>query len=349
MNIRNYKSRAAIVSLMAFCAVESASAADLPALPVKAPTLVDSPFFTVNDNRVTIAYQFNAVSPGVTDNTSKQIYAFTHFDAWKYGTNFFNVILLKSDHNDPAAPCGNFLAPMSGCAGATEIYGQVRSTLGFNQIFNTHAFTMGPLRNVSFMFGGDGETENLYLAPAKKDVVAGLEFALDLPYKGYFNISPLYYQEWGHSTFSTPGFMRPPFTGLPDGNLHYNATWAVEMNYYMDLGFLPPNLQYFAISGRAGIYGPKGNGAYGNYTLSTVNTATEIISEPIRLTLDVSKLIWGEKYSHFLETWVAYRYRQNKFGLDDSNKANLVCFTAAGVNNHTCTEKSLYTGVTMKF
>ena len=76
--------------------------------------------------------------------------------------------------------------------------------------------------------------------------------AFDLPYKGFLNITPLYYQEWNHNTFTTPGFVPAGFTGLPDGNTHFNATWAVEINYYMDLGFLPPNLQYFAVSGRAG-------------------------------------------------------------------------------------------------
>ena len=39
------------------------------------------------------------------------------------------------------------------CAGATEIYGLFRSTFGFNEIFNTKAFSLGPLHNVSFEVG----------------------------------------------------------------------------------------------------------------------------------------------------------------------------------------------------
>src|SRR6185312_477581 len=129
MKYRNWASLAVTALLMTEYSINNVKAADLSEFPVKAPAVVDSPFFSVNDNRITIAYQFNAVSPGVTDNTFKQSYAFTHFDAWKYGTNFVNLILLKSDRNDPAGPCGNFLAPMSGCPGATEFYGLVRSTL----------------------------------------------------------------------------------------------------------------------------------------------------------------------------------------------------------------------------
>ena len=48
-------------------------------------------------------------------------------------------------------------------------------------------------------------------------------------------------------------------TCLSDGNICYQPTWAVETNYYMDLGFLPPSMQYFSISGRAGWYGNEGH------------------------------------------------------------------------------------------
>ena len=109
-------------------------------------------------------------------------------------------------------------------------------------------------------------------------------------------------------------------TCIVDGNTSFNTTWAVEINYYMDLGFLPENMQYFAISGRAGWYGPKGNAERpaAPRVAGAVSTATktEFNSEPIRLTFDASKAFWGPKYSHFVTTWVAYRYWQNKFGLD---------------------------------
>jgi hypothetical protein len=74
----------------------------------------------------------------------------------------------------------------------------------------------------------------------------------------------------------------------------------------------------------------------------------EINSEPIRLTFDASKAVYGAKYAHFLDLWVAYRFWENKFGLDDQNVNNGVCYTN-GVNNRSCTEKSLYAGVTAKF
>ena len=165
--------------------------------------------FTVNPNG------------SVNGNTAKQVYSFTHFDAWAYGTNFFTISLFKSGHNDPASPCVAPGVTITGrpadCAGATEIYGLFRSTFGFNEIFNTKAFTMGPLRNVSFEVGMDANTENNFLAPAKRDVVAGLQFAFDLPYKGYVNVAPLMYWEFSnHNAFTQCGLFGP---GIPGTDL----------------------------------------------------------------------------------------------------------------------------------
>jgi len=208
---------------------------------------------------------------------------------------------------------------------------------------------MGPLHNISFEWGADYETENSYLAPAKRDFVAGLQFAFDLPYKGYINVAPLAYKEINHNAFDSCanvfGAGTPGVTCLIDGNTNFRTTWAVEINYYMDLGFLPENMQYFSVSGRAGFYGPKGDS---NAPLQTnTPSKTEINSEPIRLTFDASKAIMGAKYSHFVDVWVAYRYWQNKFGLDH-NGAPGVC-TVAGVSTNSCNEQTVYTGITMKF
>jgi hypothetical protein len=308
----------------------------------------------------------------VNGKTAKSVYSFTHFDAWAYGTNFFTISMFKSDHNDPASPCTQpggiqftgFAGPVTpaNCAGATEIYGLIRSTFGWNEIFNTKAFSVGPLHNISFEVGADANTENNYLAPAKRDFVAGLQFAFDLPYKGYFNVAPLAYKEINHDAFNQCGSQfAPPLGGpaipgvtcLNDGNTDYKTTWAVETNYYMDLGFLPENMQYFSISGRAAWYGPKGDAnnlpaLSGPGRFSTA-TKTEFNSEPIRLTLDASKAVMGPKYSHFVDVWVAYRYWQNKFGLDHNAMPGVCTLATTGVSTNTCTESSLYSGVTVKF
>jgi len=370
--------RKIIFAAAALAALASAGLARAADLPVKAAKPVkDLPFFLVIDDRLTFSYIFTGTDPGVfsvkpggtgfNGNTAKQVYSFTHFDIWGYGTNFFAISAYKSDHNDPANPCinsgviastGN--TSLADCAGATEFYGLFRSTFGWNEIFGTKMFSIGPLHNISFEIGADIEGENNYLAPAKRDFVAGLQFAFDLPYKGYFNVAPLAYKEINHNAFNQCGSITaagniPGLNCTLDGATNYNWTWAVEVNYYMDLGFLPPNMQYFSISGRAGWYGPKGDdnslpALSGTGVFSTA-TKTELNSEPIRLTFDAAKAVWGPKYTHFVDLWVAYRYWQNKFGLDHNAEFGVCNATLNGViqSTHSCTEQSLYAGVTVKF
>jgi hypothetical protein len=221
-----YRTRSLATTLLSLALLSSggAYAADLP---VKAAAPVaEAPFFFVNDNRLTYAYEFTGSYPGLSNQTVAQTVAFTHFDAWAYGTNLINLQLIKYDHATPASPCPIFQRT-GACAGATEFYGLIRSTFGFNQIFNTNAFSIGPLRNISFEVGADGEVMNTFLAPAKKDLVAGLQFAFDLPYKGFFNVAPLLYKEWNHNAFLTPSFVAAAGgPGIVDGNLDYRPTWV---------------------------------------------------------------------------------------------------------------------------
>jgi hypothetical protein len=379
MSFRTSIIATAALSLVALASAGLARAADLP--PVKAAKPVkDIPFFLVIDDRLTYAYQFTATDPGLysakpgntgwNGDVAKQVYAFTHFDVWAYGTNFFNISFTKGDHNDSSAPCINTGVLPNGspadCAGATEFYGLFRSTFGWNEIFGTKAFSMGPLHNISFEIGADAEAENSYLAPAKRDFVAGLQFAFDLPYKGYINFAPLVYKEINHNAFNVCGSPTafgntPGLTCTLDGATNYNWTWALEINYYMDLGFLPESVRFFSISGRAGFYGPKGDDnslpfvsaaqIAANGPVGSTATKTEINSEPIRLTFDASKAMWGAKYEHFVDVWIAYRYWQNKFGLDHNAELGVCNALIGGTiqSTHSCTEQTAYAGITVKF
>jgi hypothetical protein len=363
MSYRNKVIAAALLSFAALAPGSFASAADLP-VKAKAKPVPDVPFFFVIDNRVTFSWEPKGTDPGAyspkpgggfNGATAKQVYSFSHFDVWAYGTNFFIANYIKSDHNDPASPCtnagvivntGNFGATPATCAGAVEFFGKAISTFGWNELFNTKAFTMGPLHNISFQIASEYETENTYLAPAKRAWMGGLQFAFDLPYKGFFNVSPLAYKEINHNSFDQCGGFGIPGNCLVDGNTNFKTTWAVEILYYMDLGFLPPDMQFFAISGRAGWYGPKGDS---NAPLTGIMPSkTELNSEPIRLTFDASKAVWGAKYTHFVDVWVAWRYWQNKFGLDHTSSVNAIC-AVNGVSTNSCTESSVYTGITVKF
>ena len=107
-----------------------ASAADLP-VKAKAKPVADVPFFFVIDDRVTYSWMPNGTDPGVfqqsspdggfNGKTAKQVYSFTHFDVWAYGTNFFTISMFKSDHNDPAAPCTGSPTSTVTVTGATRL------------------------------------------------------------------------------------------------------------------------------------------------------------------------------------------------------------------------------------
>ena len=370
--------RAFAAAAVLLAAPGSASFASATDLPVKAKPVTDLPIFSLVDNRLTFSYIFQGTGPGhwsgnpnggIDGNTGKQLGAFTHFDAWTYGTNFLAISTYKSGHNDPAAPCtspGTITDPLgthpfnritANCPGATEIYGLFRSTLGWNEMFNTGAFTIGPLHDISFEVGMDANYANDYNSAAKRLVVAGLQFAFDLPYQGLLTVAPLMHYEFSnHSGFLQCGagwnLPAPTISGVtctPDGNKSYMPTWAIELSSSMDLGFLPLRMQYYSISSRASFYGPKGN-QYAPLGIASGGRATklEINTEPIRLTFDAGKAFAGPTYSHFVDVWVAYRFWQNKYGLDVN--ASPTCFTnIPGQSNKSCTESSLFSGITIKF
>ena len=114
---------------------------------------------------------------------------------------------------------------------------------------------------------------------------------------------------------------------------------------------MPPSLEFFSISGRLGWYGKKGtdtNPLPYNPANNVFNTAIEFNSEPIRLTLDASKAMWGPKYTHFVDVWVAYRYWQNKFGLDH-NDSFACSLSSPGVTTDPAPRVRVYSGITVKF
>src|SRR6516162_7498807 len=182
------------------------------------------PLFVVNDNSISYGYAFNATQPFVADHTQKSITSFTHFDVWAYGTNLFNIDLLKSDINDPSNPCGLAGFPARGCEGTTEIYGFFRSTLGFKELFGWRFGNF--LTNISFKVGGDGNSVNNANAAAKKDVVGGLQFNFALPWGATFNFSPLYYSEKNHGSFITS----------VASQVDYFSAWRVEGALNVPLG-----------------------------------------------------------------------------------------------------------------
>ncbi|GGC72755.1 hypothetical protein GCM10010994_33900 [Chelatococcus reniformis] len=312
-----------------------AIAAERPAAGGMAPD--PAPFFSFNQNRFSYSYIFTATNPG-SGNTAKSVFSFTHIDAWAYGTNLVNVDVLKSDTRDPIRKCED-----DTCPGATEIYGFFRSTVGLNELFGTKAFSFGPLRNVSLEIGGDANFDNNSASGQKRSGVVGVQLNFGLPYGGILNVAALAYKEINHNEFLKPVFNNG--IGVWSGDADFRPTWSVEANYHMDLGFLPAYLP-LSLSGRAALVGPKGAGTSISIP-GNLNTKTEFNSEQ-RLTWDVSRSLWGPAQAHRIEVWGAYRYWQNKFGLDHT-RSNTCTAAVDPYARGSCTEQSWVAGVSFVF
>src|SRR4051812_11348254 len=100
------------LSAVALIPISFAHAADVPVkndLPTKAvATAPELPFFRLIDDRVSFSWMPKGTDPGmwsvrpngsIDGKTPKQVYSFTHFDIWAYGTNFFTISMFKSGQN----------------------------------------------------------------------------------------------------------------------------------------------------------------------------------------------------------------------------------------------------------
>jgi hypothetical protein len=319
----------------------SAFAADLA---VKAPPApAPASFFIVNDNSISFTWYPSGTDPGVpgggiagnSNAFNKFVGTATHFDVWAYGTNFFNIDVLKSDKNNPVND--KFLP---GAAGAVEVYAFERSTLGLNQLTNSKMFSSFLFKNIEFEFGGDINTENDGLGPQKRDIVLGAQFDLNLP--GTVNFSVLAYKEWNNNNY----WIVP---GLYSGEREFQWIPRLELLISEPLTFLP-----WPVSWRnfTGVNFPKGTGisqaqlnlVCGNPCSGTnpasAFTKTEVF-EDNRIILDASKL-WFDKPGVW-ELYAGFRYWYNKFGTD--HNAPLFAQIAPG----TAVESTAYIGTTFHF
>jgi len=312
------------VMLAGLLAATAAGVADAADMATKAPVLkapAELPFFFVNDNSISYHYEFLATNPGA-GKTPKHVLTFTHFDVWKYGTNFINIDWLKATSMQTPT--------LDGGAPYTEIYGFFRSTFGFNEVFNTKAFSYGPLTNVSLMVGADLNTDNTQLGSAKRSIEAGIQFSFAMPYKGFLNLTPTVYKEWQHDGFNgvTPG------TTNPSGNVDFDTTWGFEWLYVQPLGFMPSWLpltyKFFGT-----IHGPKGMGEPAGSAGLTRTTEYYLQQN---LSLDVGP--WLGMRPNMYSVWGGYRYWVNKFGIDP--KQPFGNFTAT-------TESTWMVGATVAF
>jgi hypothetical protein len=117
------------------------------------------------------------------------------------------------------------------------------------------------------------------------------------------------YKEWQHDGFASTF----PFQPIPNpsGNVNFDPTWAVEINYSQPLGFLPPwlPLKYKAL---VVMHGPKGCGEPCQPLGPGLLRTTEYLAQQI-LVFDAGQALWN-----LPQRWAifgGYRWWKNKFGI----------------------------------
>jgi len=367
MKVSGFSKGVALVAL-AVIAAGSALAADMP---MKAASPAPTPFFLVNDTSFGFTWYPFSTDPGVSGGSDVvpggvfgQGNAFSryqahmdHFDVWAYGTNLIHIEFDQYGKQDPSLG-------IPGAQGSREFWSFGYSTLGFNELTHSKAFSSVLTKNVSLFFGGVGGFQDNFLDEHTTQGVIGLQATLNLP--GVVNIGLTAMKEFTRNEFNGCGpggfgVVNGPAPnigantcanglGAFTGDRYYEWTWKVFSYISEPLTFLPPQMPVTFVN-ILNITGPKGTGistanclAVGCFgplgAFNNSETKTEVF-EDARLSFDTSKMFWGK--AGIWDTFVGYRYWFDKFGTNHS--APLFALAAPG----TSIERTVYVGTTYHF
>jgi hypothetical protein len=250
-----------------------------------------------SDTAISYRYGTQYREPFNPDDISKHTVSLTHASGYKYGSNFFNVDLLKSDDRDPAS---------GGGGGAHEVYTTYRTTLSLSKTLGM-ATRRGVIRDVGITGGFDFNAKDDQFSARVFKTSLGPKVTFDIP--GFLDVAVVWRTERNHNWFATP----PGFGGAgcvasaeqpcnPD--VHFKDTIALEAAWMMPFSLgLPAKLQGFLEY--VGAKGKDGTGA---------QTKPETLLE-IALLWDVGSAM-GHKDAIY--AGAGYQYWKNKFGSDSA-------------------------------
>jgi hypothetical protein len=344
-------------------------------MPVKAKPVPAPPFFFVNDTSISFVYYPWSTDPGVSGGSDvvpggiageRNTFAryqgsLDHFDVWQYGTNLIHAEFDQYGKKDPTEG-------IPGAVGSREFFGFAQSTLGFNELSNSKAFSNFLTKDVSFMFRITAGVQDDYLDEQTTQYAPGLMFDLNMP--GVVEVGITAYKEFTHNSFDTCG---PPGFGVQNGpagsfsggantcigggafsgDRDFEWTWKLFSFISEPLTFLPPSMPLSWIN-ILNVTGPKGTGlTHANCaaigcagTIGTgdpfgINETKTEVFEDTRLSLDASKVFWGKP--GIWDAFVGYRYWYNKFGTNHND------WLFATVAPGTSIESTAYVGTTYHF
>ncbi|HEY4372800.1 MAG TPA: outer envelope protein [Burkholderiales bacterium] len=234
------------------------------------------------DNAISYRYGTRFREPANPNEIGKNVVNFSHFDSYKYGSNFLSADVLQSDHSDPTA---------SG-HGATEVYVLYRNTLDIGKVAGKD-LKWGIVRGWGATAGFDWNTKNdAGYASRKRMWVLGPTVMFEVP--GFLNVSVLELWESNDPT-GNPHNSRYEYKTHP----MLSAAWGIP------IGSLP--LSY---EGYLNYIAAKGPDEFGNPTKPEINWDSQLM-------VDVGAVAGGPK--HTFKVGFEYQYWKNKFGNDNAN------------------------------
>lgn len=218
----------------------------------------------------------------------KQILSITHASGHRYGNQFLNLDLLKSDHHDPASPGGR--------AGAFEAYLVYRNTLDLGKLTDRD-FEAGPVRGLGLTVGLDLNTKDDAAYNSRKRMwVLGPTVSWKLP-KGRFNTS--LQMAWESNAPHGPF---PPIANVR-GRYHYRPHPLLALDWGIPLG------ERLSFEGFANFIAAKGRNETGRVTGPETNIDARLMYDAgAAFGLRPRALLIGAEY----------QYWRNKFGNSDA-------------------------------
>lgn len=221
----------------------------------------------------------------------KNIINITHASGYRYGNQFLNLDLLKSNSKDPSSPGGS--------RGAFEAYLTYRHTLDFAKI-SGRSFVAGPIRNLGLTTGIDlNSKDDAGYNSRKRMFVLGPQIMWNVP--GRFNSAILMAWESNapHGPFA-------PISGVR-GRYHYKAHPMLALDWGIPLS------ERVTFEGFANFITAKGRDEVGRSTGPETNI-------DMRVMYDAGAAMGIRKRA--LLVGLEYQYWHNKFGNTDATTRN---------------------------
>ena len=231
-----------------------------------------------SDTWIAYRYSNGYAEPGIAADVPKNIYTLAHFSAYKYGTNFFSLDILRSLENDPAN--------RNSTSQAQELYVAYRSSVSSSKTLGMK-YDLGPVRDFSLTFGFDAGAKDTAFAPKPLKLLIGPTVNLNIP-MGFLDLSLLAYNETNNN-------------GIVGKKVQFDTTYQIGALWGMFFNLGTPA----KFTGFMAITGAKGKDGFG------VETETETLMRT-SVQWDLGTLAGLNKGTFF--AGVGYEYWKNKFG-----------------------------------